>query len=227
MNNQTRRLNMNDENKPAANERKTVSYPQKYWWLILVLLPLALALIKIIPDLRSKKPAAPTIQQGGTGNTQVTGNGNIFNSDLSTKTYVINMPAIEKEYAAVKCEPLVDGELKKQIEAAIALLNEGKAKESAAAFEKINQKVSLASLQTNLGVAYEKAGNTRAAEQTFSKVLAQDPGYSAAQQNLDAITTSRGELVEPEPNNEPDQANVIPLEKTIWTAITSTTDTNS
>jgi hypothetical protein len=37
---------MSDENKPAANERNTVSYPQKYWWLILVLLPVALALIQ-------------------------------------------------------------------------------------------------------------------------------------------------------------------------------------
>ena len=46
---------MSDENEPNANERNTVSYAQKYWWLILVLLPLALALIKIIPDLRTKK----------------------------------------------------------------------------------------------------------------------------------------------------------------------------
>ena len=117
-------------------------------------------------------------------------------SDFSTKTYVINLAAIEKEYAAVKREPLVDEELKKQIETALALLGDGKAAESAAAFEKVNQKISLPSLQTDLGVAYQQAGNTKAAAQTFSKVLAQDPNYGAAHHNLGVAKATRGELVE-------------------------------
>lgn len=250
---------MSDENKPAANERNAVSYPQKYWWLLLVLLPLALALIKIIPDLRSKKPEPPasTIHQGGTGNTLVTGSQNILNSDLSTKTYVINMAAIEKEYAATKGEPLKDDELKKQIEAALALLDSGKARESAVAFEAINRKIALPSLQTDLGVAYQKAGDANASAQAFEKALEQDPNYAPAHHNLGLVKASRGELVEArehfekangigdskalakvsqqaledhdhevEPNNEPAQANILPLEKTVGANIADGNDTD-
>ena len=250
---------MSDENEPNANERNTVSYAQKYWWLILVLLPLALALIKIIPDLRTKKSEGGGFnnQQTGNDNVAISGNQNILNSDLSTKTYVINMASIEKEYAAIKREPLKDDELKKQIEAALELLNSGKARESAAAFEAINRKIALPSLQTDLGVAYQKAGDGNASAQAFAKALEQDPKYAPAHHNLGLVKASRGELVEArehfekasgigdskalaqiaqealkdhdyevEPNNEPAQANILPLLKMVAGNIADGSDTD-
>src|SRR3954470_15617779 len=100
---------------PNNEQVERGAYPQKYWWVILVLLPITLALIKFLPDPSSKKPSVqPPLDKSVT----VKGNSNILNSDLSTKTYVITLPAIEKEYAALKHEPLKDEELKKQIEAA-------------------------------------------------------------------------------------------------------------
>jgi tetratricopeptide (TPR) repeat protein len=187
-----------NENSPDT-ETKVVSYPKKYWWLILVLLPIALALLKIIPDLRSKKEgggSAFSNQQTGNNNVAISGSGNILNSDLSTKTYVISMAAIEKEYAAIKREPLKDEELKKQIQAALDLLEAGKPEESAAAFQAINRKISLPALQTDLGVAYQKAGDAKASAQAFSKALEQDPKYAPAHHNLGLVKASRGELVE-------------------------------
>ena len=250
---------MSDENKPGESEPRTASYPQKYWWLILVLLPVALALIKIIPELRPKKSEGGGFnnQQTGNNNVAIRGNQNILNSDLSTKTYVINMAAIEKEYAAIKREPLKDDELKKQIEAALALLDSGKAQESAAAFEAINRKIALPSLQTNLGVAYQKAGDTNASAQAYARALEQDPNYAPAHHNLGLVKASRGELVEAgehfekakgvgnskplakvvqealkdhdyevEPNNEPAQANILPLEKAVAANIADGSDTD-
>lgn len=216
-----------------TSEAKPPSYPQKYWWVILVALPVGLALIQFGPNwFRSNKDAS--------------GGLNILNSDLSTKTYVINLPAIEKEYAAVKGEPLKDEELRKQIQTALDLLAAGKAAESAAAFAAINRKISLPSLQTDLGVAYQKAGDAKAAKEQFSKALTEDPNYAPANYNLGLLKTSRGELVEAqthfeksteigesktlakaiqqelkdsnlelEPNDEPPQANILPLEKTV------------
>ena len=188
---------MSDDEKTASDESKVGTYPRKYWWLILVAVPVALALIKLAPEFWNKPPAPNggfKNQQTGTGNTAINGSHNII--DYSTKTYVINMAAIEKEYAEVKREPLADEELKKQIAQAIELLKTGKAAESAAAFEKINQKVSLPSLQTDMGVAYQQAGNINAATLTFTKVLDENPGYGAAHHNLGVAKATRGELVE-------------------------------
>ena len=216
---------MSDDEKPDGTEEAKPSYPRKYWWIILVALPVAIALIGILPQFfpPKKSNGGGSRQQNGNNNMMIDGNNNTVNN----QTYVvINMPAIEKEYATLKGEPLPDGELKKQIETANALLKEGKAAESVVAYEKINQKLSLPSLQTNLGVAYEKAGKTTEAEQTFAKVLAEDPGYTAAQQNLDSLSMSRGELIEAEPNNEPSQANILPLEKAVAGNIPKETDTD-
>ena len=190
---------MSDEEQEAKEEgAKKVSYPQKYWWLILIALPLALALIKLAPDLLSKKSdgAGFKNEQTGDHNVAINGSNNVLNTDLSTKTYLINLQAIEKEYAEIKREPLQDEELKKEIEQAIALLNEGKSRESAAAFEALNRKLSLPSLQTDLGVAYQKAGDTQAASRAFGQALAQDPQYAPAQYNLGLVKATRGELAE-------------------------------
>ena len=190
---------MSDEEQKAANDgAKKVSYPQKYWWVILIALPLALALVKLVPDLVSKKGDAAGFknQQTGDHNVAISGSNNVLTTDLSTKTYVISLAAIEKEYAQVKREPLRDEELKKEIEEAIALLNAGKAQESAAAFEVLNRKLSLPSLQTDLGVAYQKAGDTQAAARALSQALAQDPQYAPAQYNLGLVKASRGELAQ-------------------------------
>ncbi len=251
---------MSDDAQPADTEAKTRSYPQKYWWLILVLLPVALALIKLVPDFVSKKKeggGAYSNQQTGSNNVAINGSANILNSDLSTKTYVINMAAIEKEYAVIKHEPLQDDELKREIETALALLEANKPGESAAAFEAINRKISLPSLQTDLGVAYQKAGDAKSSNQAFVEALEQDPNYAPAHHNLGLLKVSRGELVEAqthfekssaigdskvlasaiqqelkehdyelEPNNEPSQANVLPLEKAVAGNIPDEQDTD-
>ena len=95
---------MSGDEKSDGAETKA-SYPRKYWWLILIALPVMIALIGILPQLISKKKAdAPAggfnNQQNGDSNVAISGSGNILNSDLSTKTYVINMAAIEKRGTA-------------------------------------------------------------------------------------------------------------------------------
>ena len=111
-----------------------------------------------------------------------------------------------------------DEELKKEIEKAIGLLGAGKASESATAFKAITQKLSLPSLQTDLGVAYQKAGDTKAATQAFSNVLQQDPNYAAANHNLGLIKVSQGELVDARKHFE--KSSEIPESKTLASAIT-------
>ena len=129
---------MSDDEKPGRSETGD-RYPRKYWWIVLIALPLVIAVIGVLPKFVPTKESnkETSRRQNGDNNTIIKGNNNVVNK----QSYVINMPAIEKEYAAIKGQPLLDGELKRQIGTAIALLNEGNAKETAAAFEKINQKI--------------------------------------------------------------------------------------
>ena len=78
----------------------TDAYPKKYWWVILILVPVILALIPTLPSLL-KKPdnasdARTTITQSGTSNSLQTGGINISNSDLSSKLYVTTVSIIAR-----------------------------------------------------------------------------------------------------------------------------------
>jgi hypothetical protein len=108
---------------------------EPFWWIVLIALPLVIAVIGVLPKfVPTKESNKETSRRQNGDNNTMKGNNNVVNK----QSYVINMPAIEKEYAAIKGQPLPDGELKRQIGVAIALLNEGNAKESAAGFEKTN-----------------------------------------------------------------------------------------
>ncbi len=67
-------------------------YPKKYWWLVLVIVPLVAALIGIVPSLL-KGPAPPgTIQ--------------IHNTEFSGDLLFANIEVILSQYERIHGEPL-------------------------------------------------------------------------------------------------------------------------
>jgi len=176
-----------------ANDVK--GYPKKYWWLILVALPIILGLIAVLPGLiqRSDKAGAAGsgVSQSGSGNVAQTGSGNvnISNSDLSSKMYVTNVSIIASEYAKYQGQPLNDDELKRQIERAVAEANEGKHAESIRLLEELARKVPLPAIYNNLGVEYAKAGQTEAAQKAFNQAIEKDPSHQEAKKNLELLTS--------------------------------------
>jgi hypothetical protein len=83
--------------------------PRKYWWVVAVAVPVAVALIAVVPGLF--KPSGP----GGGTNTTINGNNNTVNFDYSTNnTFVTNAKVIAREFELQTGRPLSD-DLRQQI----------------------------------------------------------------------------------------------------------------
>lgn len=167
-------------------------YPKKYWWLVVVVLPIVLGLITLLPRFLEKKaePGAPSVKQDGIGNVAQGGSGNvnIANSDLSSKMYVTNVSIIAGEYAKYQGQALNDEELKRQIDRAVSEAVSGKHGESIRLFEELSRKVPLPAIYNNLGVEYAKAGRLDAAQTAFNEAIQKDPANQEARKNLDLLT---------------------------------------
>ncbi len=161
-------------------------YPKKYWWAVVVALPVILALIAILPSLLKKsKPTG-----GSEFSSTVTGSGNVVTIDNSNRMTVINnVSVIAKEYEKYTGQPLRDDELKRQIESAVAAVVKDNHSESIRLLEELAKKVPLPAIYNNLGVEYAKVKNTEASEKAFSQAIAKDPTYREAKENLKLLAS--------------------------------------
>jgi tetratricopeptide (TPR) repeat protein len=189
---------------------EATTYPKKYWWLVILVLPLTLGVIAIVPSMSQKKEGGggTTITQGGAGNILQTGSGsvaqsggvNILNSDLSTKMFVTNVSIIAQEYEKSQGQPLKDEDLRRQIEQALSAAAAGRHSESATLFEKLAAAVPLPAIYNNLGVEQAKAGNAEAARKSFVQAMEKDPDYAPANLNRGLVSVSQGKLAEALPD---------------------------
>src|SRR5271165_1795038 len=171
--------------------KEVKKYPKKYWWLVLLVLPAILALIPILPALLGKDDkkvdVAPNISQSAQP-----GGVNILNSDLSSTLYVTTVSIIASEYEKTHGHPLIDENLKGQIERAVAEAEAGRHPESIRLLEELSKNVPLPALFTNLGVEYAKVGNKDAATKAFSSAINEDPSYEPAHLNRGIVAVSEG-----------------------------------
>ena len=182
-------------------------YPKKYWWLVLLVLPVILALIPVLPGLFKKEDKTGDSQTGKgnihqTGTSNVNESVNILNSDLSSKMYVTNVSIIASEYERTHGHPLTDGDLKEQIERAVAEAEAGRHTKSIQLLEKLSKNVPLPAIYTSLGVEYAKAGNTDAATKAFSSAIDKDPSYEPARLNRAIVAVLEGKPNEALPDLE-------------------------
>jgi len=162
------------------------SYPRKYWWVVMVIVPIALAVIAIVPHLSTSAAPAPTITQSGPGSVVQTGQGsvNVTTNDFSTKLYVTNVSMIIAEYERIEGKPLNDEALKREIEKAVTAAVDGNGTDKVRLLEDLSRKLPLPAIYNNLGVEYAKAGQVTAAQKAFAQALQKDPQYEGAQRNL-------------------------------------------
>ena len=85
-----------------AGESK--NFPKKYWWVVLVALPVVLALIAIVPQLMGGSGEKPS----GANAVSITGNNNTVTIDNSSQMTVINnISVIAQEYQKYTGQALV------------------------------------------------------------------------------------------------------------------------
>jgi hypothetical protein len=163
---------------------KIKSYPRKYWWLVLVVLPVLVTLISTLPALVHTSGGG-----GGGDGTAITGDHNSVTNivDKSSKMTVINnVSLIAKEYQTYTGQPLSD-DLKQQIDRAVAAAVRNDHAESARLFEQIASLVPVPAIYNNLGVEYAKTQNVRGSRQAFDQAIAKDPQHQEARKNLDLL----------------------------------------
>ncbi len=135
--------------------------PRKYWWVVAVAVPVAVALIAVLPGLF--KPSGP----GGGTNTTINGNNNTVNFDYSTNnTFVTNVKVIAREFELQTGRPLSD-DLRQQIESAVKAAMQNNHTESIRLLEQVAQAAPVPSIYHNLGVEYAKTQNAEASRHAF------------------------------------------------------------
>jgi len=197
-------------------------YPKKYWWVILVVVPVLGALIAILPALISGGKDSDGSKGGVTqvGNNNV----NITGSDLSQKMYFINVQSIAKELKESGNQTLSD-DLRKQIEEALAGNQSGNPEDSIRRWEKLSTEVPSPPILINLAGQYAKVGDIEKAERTLTKAIQQPASAEIRQKaifNLELLRAARDKSSgtpaaseEVEPNNDFFTANPIQLNASV------------
>jgi hypothetical protein len=159
----------------VANDEKV---PRKYWWIVAVAVPVAVALISIVPGL-FKPPGS-----GGGTSATITGNNNTVTFDYSThnNTFVSNVNVIAREYELQTGRPLGD-DLRRQIESAVNAAMQNNHTESIRLLEQVAQAAPVPAIYHNLGVEYAKTQNVNASRQAFELSKAKIAEVEAAAAN--------------------------------------------
>jgi hypothetical protein len=156
----------------VANNEKV---PRKYWWVVAVAVPVAVALISIVPGL-----SRPSEGSGGGTSTAITGNNNTVSVDYSThNTFVTNVNVIAREYELLTGRPLGD-DLRQEIESALNAATQNNHTESIRLLEQVAQTAPVPAIYNNLGVEYAKTQNVNASRKAFELSKAKVAEVAAA-----------------------------------------------
>jgi hypothetical protein len=160
------------------------NYPRKYWWVVLIILPIVLALITTVPKLFKGSDPAGSITATATGNNNTV---NVVNA--KNMTVINNISVIAKEYEKYTGQALSD-DLKQQIQQAVdaALANDHD--KSIRLLEQVAARAPVPAIYNNLGVEYAKTENTDASRNALKQALAKDPQYATAKDNLKRLTAT-------------------------------------
>jgi hypothetical protein len=149
--------------------------PRKYWWVVAVAVPVAVALIAIVPDLFKSSGGA-----GGGPSATITGDNATVNFDYSThNTFVTNVNVIAREYEVLTGRPLSD-DLRRQIEAAVNAAMQNNHAESIRLLEQVAEAAPVPAIYNNLGVEYAKTQNVDASRRAFELSKAKIAEVAAA-----------------------------------------------
>jgi len=158
----------------VANGEKV---PRKYWWVVAVAVPVAVALISVVPGLFKSSGS------GGGTSTAITGDNNTVYFDYSThNTFVTNVNIIAREYELQTGQPLGD-DVRRQIESAVNAAMQNNHTESIRLLEQVAQTAPVPAIYHNLGVEYAKTQNVNASRQAFELSKAKMAEVAAAAAN--------------------------------------------
>ncbi len=169
-------------------------YPRKYWWVVLVIVPIVGGLITIIPMfLNNSDSSGNRINVGG--DLQIMGTQVILNQ-LEERTTKADMK-----------------ELESSISRAINLVEGGFYKDAIPLFEEIAKKAQAPAIYYNLGTLHLLENRLEQAHEAFKEGIALDPTYQPLRLNLARLYEQEGRITKTMEQLEkaPDEAAAVVL----------------
>ncbi|MDH3601596.1 MAG: tetratricopeptide repeat protein [Candidatus Tectomicrobia bacterium] len=158
------------------------SYPRKYWWLVLIVIPLVVGLIGVVPKFHSSSEDGSriTIESSNVhGNVQIIGTQVVLNQ---LKKSSIHSGDVR--------------ELEAQLRRATNLVKGGFYKDAIPSFEEIVQKASVPAVYANLGTLYLLDKQYEKARRAFKEGIAVDPTYQPLHLRLGQLYEKEGKIQE-------------------------------
>lgn len=143
-------------------------YPRKYWWAVLVAVPLAAALIAVVPSIMGVLKPSSSPPPVGTF---------IANARFSNDMYFVTQ--INGQGGGANSH-----EAQRQLEQALSLAQEKNYASAIALLQQAVAKYPSAPLYSNLGLLYAYSGDNQKAQEAFQEALKLQPGNQAANLNL-------------------------------------------
>ena len=143
---------------------------KKWWWLAAVAVPIAVAVIAIVPDMFSSDTV------GGGDTFRVTGTR--FDDEVTFNAF--NVVVDQAGQAGIE---LSDGELE-TLRQALNLAQAGQFEAAIPLLESLEEIASLPTVLNNLGAAHLAIGDGEAARRYLEATVARDPRERSAQMNL-------------------------------------------
>jgi tetratricopeptide (TPR) repeat protein len=159
---------------------------KKWWWLAAVAVPVAVAIIAILPDM-----IPPDNESGGDTFRVI---GSQFNDEVTFNTFNVVM-----DQAGQAGIELSERELT-TLRQAFDLLQDRRFDAAIPLLESLEQAVPVPAVLNNLGAAYLATGSTNQAKGAFERALSEAPDQESARSNLTKIDVEANP--EPEPVKE-------------------------
>lgn len=157
----------------------SADYPKKYWWIILIVVPLAAAVISILPQFQDKDDGDSI---------------KISNTEFSGDLHFNKMDVIIQEFTQMTGKTLNDPQLLTLIQKGVNLVM---GKEYGAAlllFQEITKQVDLPSVKNNLGALYASTGQFAEARKSYQEAIALAPSNPQVQYNLGLLKYREGDI---------------------------------
>lgn len=160
-------------------------FPRKYWWLVLVFVPILVAAIGILPrflDLDSSSTRGHVIHIDGPA----------LNGDIQ----IVGSQQVLSEIQEVIQNPKVLEMLERKVDGTFDLLRSDLMNEALREFEGIARRAETSSLYNNVGALRLLAGDPDGASVALERGVALAPSSATLRQNLALLYESRGQLAD-------------------------------